>query len=194
LCADCGQHFTSLRSFLSALSVKYVLNHRLVRGLDYYTKTVFEIQPAEGGSQSALGGGGRYDDLIALIGGKPTPAIGFATGMERIVLNLKTQGIDVPPAEKPAIFIACLGTDACLEAVKLAALLRTAGIAVISSSGERSLKAQLRYANAAGVKYAAIIGEDEVKAGVVMLRNMETSEQQDMQPDELLKLAGSGNK
>jgi histidyl-tRNA synthetase len=192
LCDECGQHFMSLQTYLSTLGVKYVLNHRLVRGLDYYTRTVFEIQPAEGGSQSALGGGGRYDDLIATIGGKPTPAIGFATGMERIVLNLENQGIAVPQAEKPAVFIACLGRDACVEAVKLAAALRDAGIAVISSSGERSLKAQLRHANAAGVKYAAIIGEDEVKAGVVMLRNMETSEQQEMMPDELLKLAGPG--
>ncbi len=169
-----------------------MLNHRLVRGLDYYTRTVFEIQPAEGGSQSALGGGGRYDDLIALIGGKPTPAIGFATGMERIVLNLINQGIAVPPAEKPAVFIACMGGNARVEAVKLAAKMRDAGIAVISSSGERSLKAQLRHANAAGASYAAIIGEDEVKAGVVMLRNMETGEQQEMQPDDLIKLAGNG--
>ncbi len=190
LCDECGQHFTSLQEYLSALGVKYALNHRLVRGLDYYTRTVFEIQPDQGGSQSALGGGGRYDDLIAIIGGRPTPAIGFATGMERIVLNLENQGIGVPPAEKPAIFIACLGGSARLEAVKLAAALREAGTAVISSSGERSLKAQLRHANAAGAKYAAIIGEDEVKAGVVMLRNMQTSEQQQLPPDELLKLAG----
>jgi histidyl-tRNA synthetase len=192
LCDECGQHFTSLRNYLSALGVKYVLNHRLVRGLDYYTRTVFEIQPAEGGSQSALGGGGRYDDLIAMIEGKPTPAIGFAAGMERIVLNLQNQGISMPPAEKAAVFIACMGRAACVEAVKLAAELRDAGIAVISSSGERSLKAQLRHANVAGVKYAAIIGEDEVKAGVVMLRNMGTSEQQEMPPDELIKLAGGG--
>jgi histidyl-tRNA synthetase len=111
--------------------------------------------------------------------------------MERIVLNLENQGIVVPPAEKPAIFIACMGSAACVEAVKLAAALREAGTAVICSSGERSLKAQLRHANAAGAKYTAIIGEDEVKAGVVMLRNMQTSEQQQMPPDELLKLAGS---
>jgi len=193
LCDDCGQHFTSLQNYLSALGVKYVLNHRLVRGLDYYTRTVFEIQPAEGGSQSALGGGGRYDDLVAIIGGRPTPGIGFATGMERIVLNLENQGIVVPPAEKPAVFIASMGRDACVEAVKLAAALRNAGTAVISSSGERSLKAQLRHANAAGVKYTAIIGEDEVKAGVIMLRNMETSEQQVSQPDDLLKLIGAGH-
>jgi len=193
LCDECGQHFTTLRNYLSALGVKYVLNHRLVRGLDYYTRTVFEVQPAEGGSQSALGGGGRYDDLIAIIGGKPTPAIGFATGMERIVLNLENQGIVVPPAEKPAIFIACMGSAACVEAVKLAAELRDAGIAVISSSGDRSLKAQLRHANTAGVKYTAIIGEDEVKAGVVTLRDMETSEQQMTQPDDLLKLIGAGH-
>jgi len=190
LCDECGAHFESLKSYLQALSIGFVLNHRLVRGLDYYTRTVFEVQPVEGGSQSALGGGGRYDDLITMIGGKPTPAIGFAIGMERIVLNLKSQCIAVPQPAKPAVFIACMGNDARVEALKLAATLRDAGIALISSSGERSLKAQLRQANTMGAAYAAIIGDDEVKAGTVMLRNMETSDQQQVQQDELIKLLG----
>jgi histidyl-tRNA synthetase len=192
LCQECRQHFESLRGYLAALGIKYVLNHRLVRGLDYYTKTVFEIQPAEGGSQSALGGGGRYDDLITMIGGKPVPGIGFATGLERIVLNLKTQGIKVPPAEKPAVFIACLGGDSRSEAVRLSAALRAEGIPLLLSAGERSLKAQLRQANAAGVRYAAIIGGDEMQAGTVMLRNMETGEQQETRPEELMALLKVG--
>ena len=160
--------------------------------MDYYTKTVFEIQPAEGGSQSALGGGGRYDDLIAMIGGKPVPGIGFAAGLERIVLNLKTQGIKVPPAENPAVFVACLGGDARAVATKLSAALRGEGIPLMMSSGERSLKAQLRHANAVGVKYAAIIGGDEMKAGTVMVRNMETGEQQETRPEELIALLKAG--
>jgi len=192
LCLECGQHFESLQDYLTALKIKFILNHRLVRGLDYYTKTVFEIQPAEGGSQSALGGGGRYDDLIAMIGGKPAPGIGFAAGLERIVLNLMTQGVKVPTGERPAIFIACLGVDARMEAVRLSAALRGEGIPLLTSSGERSLKAQLRHANAAGVKYAAIIGGDEMKAGTVMVRNMETGEQQETRPEELIALLKAG--
>lgn len=188
LCPECGQHFDSLRNYLAALNIKFVLNHRLVRGLDYYTKTVFEIQPADGGSQSALGGGGRYDDLIAMIGGKTVPGIGFAAGLERIVLNLKTQNIKVPPGDRPAVYIACLGEDARVEAVKLSAALRGEGISLLTSSGERSLKAQLRNANTAGVRYAAIIGGDEMKAGTTMVRNMETGEQQEMRPNELIAL------
>ncbi|MHB8085005.1 MAG: histidine--tRNA ligase [Dehalococcoidia bacterium] len=188
LCEECGQHWQSLRKYLAALGIEFILNHRLVRGLDYYTKTVFEIQPFEGGSQSALGGGGRYDDLIGMLGGKPTPAIGFATGLERIVLNLKSQGIEVPDNNKPALFIACMGEEAKTAAIKIAADLREAGISVIVSSGERSLKAQLRHANAVGAASAVIIGDDEVKSGTVMLRNMETGEQQEVQPEELKKL------
>jgi histidyl-tRNA synthetase len=191
LCEECSQHFQSLISYLQALDIGYVLNPRLVRGLDYYTKTVFEIQPLEGGSQSALGGGGRYDDLISILGGKPTPAIGFATGMERIVLNLKSQNINVPAPVKPALFIACMGILARIEALKIAASLRDAGISVIVSSGDRSLKAQLRQANTVGAASTAIIGDDEVKAGTVMLRNMENGEQQAIQPEELKKLLGS---
>jgi len=188
LCDECDGHFKLLKGYLESLDIRYLINHRLVRGLDYYTKTVFEIQPLEGGSQSALGGGGRYDDLIAQLGGKATPAMGFATGMERIVLNLKSQAIDIPASEKPVIFIACIGDSAKEETLKVAARLRVAGIPVAVSSGDRSLKAQLRHANSLGVAYAAIIGEDEVKAGTVMLRNMGSSEQQEIQPDELIAM------
>ncbi|MBN1376475.1 MAG: histidine--tRNA ligase, partial [Dehalococcoidia bacterium] len=186
LCDECGLHFESLRSYLQALSINYVLNPRLVRGLDYYTKTVFEVQPLEGGSQSALGGGGRYDELIAMLGGKSIPAIGFAAGMERIVLNLKSQNVMVPGPVRPVLFIASMGESARVEAIKIAADLREAGIPVIVSPGQRSLKAQLRYANTLGAINTAIIGDDEVRAGTVMLRIMENSEQQEVQTDELL--------
>jgi histidyl-tRNA synthetase len=190
LCEECGSHFKSLKAYLQALDVSYVLNPRLVRGLDYYTKTVFEIQPLEGGSQSAMGGGGRYDDLISILGGKPTPAIGFATGIERIVLNLKNQNVKVPPPAKPDLFIACMGEAARAEALKIATSLRGAGISVIVSSGDRSLKAQLRHANTAGVANAAIIGDNEVAAGTVMLRNMENGEQQETKAEDLGSLLG----
>ena len=153
-----------------------------MRGLDYYTKTVFEIQPLGEGAQSALGGGGRYDDLIEELGGKPTPAIGFAAGMERVVLNLKRQKIPVPNLPAPSVFIAYLGNEAKLEAVKFASALRKDGIAAIVGTGDRSLKGQLRQANSIGSSYVAIIGEDEVKNGAVTLRNMMTGEQKTVLP------------
>lgn len=192
LCDECSGHFQALKGYLDTLNINYSLSHRLVRGLDYYTRTVFEIQPSEGGSQSALGGGGRYDDLIVQIGGKETPAIGFAAGLERIVMNLKNQGVTVPESEKPTVFIACVGDKARETAIITAARLREDGISVILSSGDRSLKAQLRHANTLGAAYAAIIGEDEVRAGTIMLRSMSTSEQQEIQHDELIAMLKAG--
>jgi histidyl-tRNA synthetase len=173
---------------LKALKLPFDINHRLVRGLDYYNKTVFEIQPLGEGAQSALGGGGRYDDLIEELGGKPTPAIGFAAGMERVVLNLKRQKIAVPDLSASPVFIAHLGNEATLEAVKFASTLRKDGIAAIMATGDRSLKGQLRQANSLGSNYVAIIGEDEVKSGTVTLRNMMTGEQKTVSPAELIRL------
>ncbi len=178
LCPECQAHFEKLRHYLELEAVPPVVNHRLVRGLDYYTRTVFEVQPEGGSAQSTLGGGGRYDDLIEELGGKPTPAIGFAAGMERIILNLREQGIAVPPLPGPQLFIAYLGEAARQVAVRLAANLRRAGTGVLVATGDRSLKAQLRQANARGVRYAAIIGADEVAAGSVVLRDMANARQE----------------
>jgi histidyl-tRNA synthetase len=151
-----------------------------VRGLDYYTRTVFEIQPEGGGAQSTLAGGGRYDDLIEELGGKPTPALGFAAGIERIILNLKKQRVEAPPLPRPPVFIAYLGEAAKTEAVKLAADLRRGDIGVIKALGDKSLKAQLRQANNLGVSYAVIIGEEELKGGTVIVRDMASAEQKNV--------------
>ena len=188
LCRECLAHFEAVVGYLEALKLPFELNHRLVRGLDYYTKTVFEIQPPGEGAQSALGGGGRYDDLIQELGGKPTPAIGFAAGMERVVLNLKRQKIAVPDLIEPPVFISYLGNEAKLEAMKLVSALRKGGIAAIMATGDRSLKGQLRQANSLGSNYATIIGEDEVKSGTVTLRNMVTGEQKTVSPAALREL------
>jgi histidyl-tRNA synthetase len=177
LCRQCNEHFNRLKRYLDLLALPYVINHCLVRGLDYYTRTVFEIQPEEEGAQSTLGGGGRYDDLIEELGGKPTPAIGFATGIERIIVNLKKQGVPVPALPRPQVFIAYVGDEAKYEATKLASTLRRDGIGVIEALGSKSLKAQLRQANTFGVRYAVIIGEQEVKTGTVILRDMTTAQQ-----------------
>jgi histidyl-tRNA synthetase len=160
-----------------------------VRGLDYYTRTVFEIQPqGEEGAQSALGGGGRYDDIIEELGGRPTPAIGFAAGIERLVLNMKQQGISPSAPSSQKVFVAYFGDEAKGEAVKLAASLRRAGIAAISGVGDRSLKAQLRQANARGAAYALILGEDEAKSGTVVLRDMAKGEQRTVAINEVVGL------
>ena len=178
LCQECNRHFEAVRRYLDTLELPFEIDHRLVRGLDYYTRTVFEIQPPDGGAQSALGGGGRYDDLIEELGGKTTPAIGFASGMERVVLSLKRQGVSVPGLAVPEVFVAYLGDEAKLEAIRLASSLRQDGIAVITAMGDRSLKAQMRQANSLSSNYVAIIGEEEVKSQTVTLRNMITGEQQ----------------
>ncbi|MFC1893863.1 histidine--tRNA ligase [Chloroflexota bacterium] len=178
LCPQCETHFAQVKRYLKLLGLPFELDNRLVRGLDYYTRTVFEIQPKEEGAQSALGGGGRYDDLIEELGGKPTPAIGFATGLERMVLNLKKQNISVPPLPHPQVFMAHIGDEARDEVVKLASQLRHSGIGVIEASGSRSLKAQLRQANSLGVHYAVIIGEQEVNTSAVILRDMSSAQQE----------------
>jgi len=185
LCPACQEHFERLRKYLGLVDIPFTLNHRLVRGLDYYTRTVFEIQPQEEGGQSTIGGGGRYDDLIEELGGKPTPGIGFATGIERIIINLKKQGFIAPENPGLRVLIAFMGERAREEAVKLAARLRRTGISAIAGAGDKSLKAQLRQANALNVPYAVIIGEDEVKAGTVTLRDMSNAGQETLDPADL---------
>ena len=195
LCSECSDHFAAVQKYLSALKIPFSINHRLVRGLDYYTRTVFEIQPPDEGGQSALGGGGRYDRLIEELGGKPTPAIGFASGIERIIINLKKQNISVPDMEYPSVFIVHLGDDAKSAAVELASHLRSGGTGAILSLGERSMKAQLRQANNMGIEYAVIIGEDEVKNGTVILRNMKEGGQESIPLNEVvIRLAATRHK
>ena len=177
LCQHCDEHFNRLKRYLGLLDLPFVVNHCLVRGLDYYTRTVFEVQPEAGGAQSTLGGGGRYDDLIEELGGKPTPGIGFAAGIERIILNLKKQNISIPPLPSPQVFIAYVGDEARDEAIKLASTLRRAGTGIIEALGSKSLKAQLRQANALGARHTVIIGEQEIKSGTVILRDMTSAEQ-----------------
>jgi len=188
LCSYCDEHFNRVKRYLELLDLPFAVNHRLVRGLDYYTRTVFEIQPEAEGAQTTLGGGGRYDDLIEELGGKPTPAIGFATGIERIILNLKKQNVPIPVLPRPQVFIAYVGDEARDEAIKLAATLRKNGIGVIEAIGNKSLKAQLRQANTRSAHYTVIIGEQEVKTGTVILRDMTTAQQKTIPLAELQRL------
>jgi histidyl-tRNA synthetase len=193
LCDECARHFDQLRRYLNLLNLPFVINHRLVRGLDYYTKTVFEIAPeGEMAAQATIGAGGRYDDLIEQLGGRPTPAIGFATGIERLVLNLKKQKVAFPVHPSPAVFIAYLGQEAKDEALKLASLLRKSGHGVTLTLGDRSLKAQLKQANSMGARYAVIIGEDEVRGGTMLLRDMDKGEQETIPLDKVAEVLSRG--
>jgi len=191
LCHECQLHFQSVQNYLRTLRVPFQLNHRLVRGLDYYTRTVFEVEPPEKEGQSTLGGGGRYDDLIEALGGKPTPAVGFAAGLERIILNLKEQHLDIPPLPKPDAFIAYLGQEAKIEAMKIAAELRKANIATIMATGDRSLKGQMRQANSLGSTYVLILGEQESKNRNATLRDMKSGEQQTLPLAEIASIIKS---
>ena len=177
LCPECETHFREVQELLRVLGIPFTLNHKLVRGLDYYTRTVFEILPQREGGQSAIVGGGRYDGLIEQIGGKPTPGVGFATGIERIILNLKEQQLGVPALPAPRVYLAHMGDSARLAAAVLVRSLRSAGIGVVASTSGKSLKAQLRQANALGARHAVILGDDEVQKGVVTVRDMTLNEQ-----------------
>ena len=177
-CDECSEHWARLESYLGTMKLPYVVDHRLVRGLDYYTRTVFEIQPLDVGGQSTIVGGGRYDGLITELGGRPTPGIGFATGMERLTLNLKRNGVPVPDEASPRYLVANVGANARGAALELAVRLRRGGVGAILSSGSRGLRGQMRQANALNIPYALILGDDEIAKGEVVVRDMVASAQE----------------
>jgi histidyl-tRNA synthetase len=172
LCDACRDHFDRLRGHLDDVGIPYSLNPRLVRGLDYYTRTVFEIEPKEAGGQSSLGGGGRYDGLIEMLGGKPTPGIGFGTGIERIIINLKRQEVPLPADDALQIYVAYQTPAARNAAFKLASDLRREGVSSVVASGSRSLKAQMRQADHLRAQRVAIIGERELAEGTITLKDL----------------------
>ena len=177
LCDECAGHFASLRGHLQALEMPYSVNFRLVRGLDYYTKTVFEVWASRIGAQAAVCGGGRYDGLIEELGGPPTPGIGFGMGIERVILSLKEQGVEPPALPAPLVQISPLGETARVPAMQLVRDLRAAGIETIFAFGNRSLKAQLKSADKANLAFTLILGEQELASGVTVVRDMRTSQQ-----------------
>ena len=186
LCGDCDAHFADLQSSLEAMGISYTLSHTLVRGLDYYTRTVFEVWPEAVGRQSALGGGGRYDGLARQIGKRDLPGIGFGTGIERIILNLQRQGVE-PGEDRPfSIFVATLGERAAAYGTGLVSSLRRQGTRALMSYKPRSLKAQLRQAGNYGADYAVIVGDDELSQGQVLLRDLGSSTQENIAAADLL--------
>ena len=186
LCEECQDHFHKVQHFLTEAGVEFELDARLVRGLDYYTKTAFEIKYPPLGAQSAVAGGGRYDGLIEEIGGNPTPAVGFATGLERVLLALEKQNLLPEMDMQTDVFVVALGEEAQGAAFKLLTKLRQAGLKAGMDYAGRSMKAQMKQANKANARFALIIGEDEVKEACVQLKDMEKSEQQKVSFDNIV--------
>jgi len=187
LCEDCRAHFDALRSYLDALGIPYVVDKHLVRGFDYYTKTAFEIVSDALGAQNALGGGGRYDGLVEEVGGASTPGIGFALGIERAIIVLKELGLAEAKRQTVDVFVAALGEEAVLAALKLLQQLREAGISAETDYQRRSLKGQMKLADRLGSRVTLMIGEDELAQGVVTLRDMLTKEQRTVAMDDVVR-------
>lgn len=177
LCEECADHFAKLKELLASAGISFTHDPRLVRGLDYYTKTAFEIKYPPLGAQSAVAGGGRYDGLIEEMGGNPTPAVGFATGLERLLLALESQNLLPEKNRSVDAYVVALGEAAQAEGFKLLNSLRQQGLSAAMDFAGRSMKAQMKQANKLGAKYSVILGEDEIAEGVVMLRSMEDSSQ-----------------
>ena len=189
LCDECATHYDAVRSLLGAAAITFTEDPRLVRGLDYYTRTVFEVQVDAGlGAQNALGGGGRYDGLVEEFGGKPTPGLGFAVGLERILMTLEAQGITVGKLPTPKVFVAAVDTNTREAAFSVALMLRDAGLAVELDHQQRSLKSQFKLADKLGVPWVVVIGDDELLSATVTLRHMPTGEERRVRPDELIAL------
>ena len=179
LCNDCAAHFADLRSLLDDLKQPYTINFRLVRGIDYYTKTVFEVWAEGIGAQSALCGGGRYDGLSEAIGGPAVPGVGFGSGIERIVLGLQEMGIEPPPEEQAPVLVAHFGGETKNTAVQLTYRLRDAGIGarLAFARDRRSMKSQMREADRKGATFVLVIGESEVENNTVTIRPLEGGDQ-----------------
>lgn len=177
LCEVCRTHFVKTLEFLDEVELPYQLNPHLVRGLDYYTRTVFEVWGA-GGAQTALAGGGRYDNLVSDFGGPVTPAIGFAMSVERIVNELKSLQVPVPTAAAPDVFLACLGDPAKKKSLRLFENLRRAGVRVAESFAKDGLKSQLEVANRLGVKFTLVLGQKEMVDETIIVRDMENGVQE----------------
>lgn len=193
LCADCADHFAELRGLLDSLGESYTINFRLVRGIDYYTKTVFEVWDKAIGAQAALCGGGRYDGLAEAIGGASTPGVGVGIGVERMVLGLKAQEQPAPAAPPPLALVAHFGSATKTAAVQLVFRLRAAGLPVqlAFARGRRSLKSQMREADKRGVRYVVIVGESELANGLVAVRPLDGRDQTLVALDEVARVIGN---
>ncbi len=181
ICDECAQHFEALKKELDAYGIKYIINKSIVRGLDYYTKTVFEITSDSLGAQSTVCGGGRYDGLVEELGGNPTPGIGFAMGLERLIMCMEKEGVYMGEQDVADIFVVTLGNLATDYSTSLIKKLRDNGIYAERDYMGRGLKAQMKYANKIGAKYTVVLGDDEIGSGKANVKNMETGEQTEIE-------------
>jgi len=185
LCDECADHFAGVRKYLDAVGLRYTIDPRLVRGLDYYTKTTFEFISSALGAQSSVCGGGRYDGLVEIVGGEPTPSVGFAIGLERLVLTVDSVGKKLPEQYPVDVFIATVGSGVKAAAFALLHRLRRAGIAADQDFLNRSLKGQMKYSDKLKARWTVILGEDELAKGTATVREMATSEQAEVPLDGL---------
>lgn len=180
LCDECKEHFEKTKSYLDAMNIEYIVNPQIVRGLDYYTKTVFEFVADSIGAQGTVCGGGRYDGLIEELGGQHTPSLGFAMGLERLQLVMEAQGCEFPEPSRPDLFIVAMGDKATLKAVEIAKDMRDEGYSVVYDLNGRSLRAQMKYADKINAKYNVVIGDNEVDTKSAVLKDMATGKQSDI--------------
>lgn len=176
LCDECREHFDKVKEYLDTLNIEYKVNPQIVRGLDYYTKTVFEFVADSIGAQGTVCGGGRYDGLVEEIGGQRTPSLGFGMGLERLQLVMEAQGCEFPEPSKPDLFIVALGDKATLKAIEIAKDMRDEGFSVLYDLNGRSLRAQMKYADKVGAKFNVVIGDNEVDNKLAVLKDMATGD------------------
>lgn len=177
LCEECSEHFEAVKKYLTAQNIEFSVNPQIVRGLDYYTKTVFEFVSESIGAQGTVCGGGRYDGLIEELGGQKTPSLGFGLGLERLMLLMEVQGCEYPEDARPDLFIVALGEKAQLKAIEIAKDMRAEGYSCLYDLNARSLRAQMKYADKLNAKYTIVIGDNEVDEGIAKLKDMQSGEE-----------------
>lgn len=187
LCDECREHFETLKKILDDNKIAYKINPRIVRGLDYYSKTVFEFVSTSIGAQGTVCGGGRYDTLIENLGGSSVPAVGFGAGIERLMLLMENTGVSFGDEERIAVYIAGMNDDARIKALNIAHTLRKQGISCDVDHMGRSIKAQFKYAGKINAKYVAVLGESELEKGVLSVKNMSTSEQEEVKTEDIVE-------
>lgn len=186
LCDDCREHFEALQRHLTAMGIQYEINPTIVRGLDYYTRTVFEFITDELGAQAAVCAGGRYDGLVEYMGGPSMPSLGFGMGLERVIALMDKQGCPLPEEKPCDLYIAPLDPESAVEANRLCLALRAEGFGAQTDLAGRGLKAQMKYADKLGAKFTLVLGESERDTGLAVLKNMATGEKQEVRLDNLV--------
>ena len=184
LCDECKEHFASVQKYLDAAGVEYTVNPTIVRGLDYYTKTVFEFVTDFIGAQGTVCGGGRYDGLIEELGGKHLPSLGFAMGIERLLMLMDKQGIEIPEPSTCDLYVAVMGESASLKSFEIIKAVRSCGLIAETDIVGRGLRAQMKYADKIGAKFSMVLGDNEIEQGKAVIKNMSSGEQTEIVLDD----------